>query len=153
MYILDNALSFDALTSLSDETFLEKENLFECEYLNSKYYVFAILREKGESKLEMNIKENFALCEKLIKQSINIDFKIKNANKQSNVIVVGYIEAKKKTTVDWIEYFKTLLDAKTSSTIPTDGFVLYKADKTVSDRVMYKLKPSNNTGCEFILKW
>lgn len=46
-----------------------------------------------------------------------------------------------------------MLDAKTSPTIKTDGFVFYKGDKTVEDRFMYKVKPTDNTSCEFLLKW
>lgn len=84
---------------------------------------------------------------------MTIDFKVKNADKTSNVFLLGHIEAKKKTSVEWVDYFKTLLDAKTSSTILTDGFVFYKSDKMVHDRMMYKVKPSDNTSCEFLMKW
>lgn len=136
-----------------DETLLDKENLFECEYLSGKYYIFTILREKTEFRLDMNILDNFKLCTKYIKQSISIDFKITGQDKKSNILLVGYLEVKKKTINDWVDYFKQVLDAKTSSTVLTDGFVFYKADKTVKDRFMYKVKPTDNTSCEFLLKW
>lgn len=115
---MDKPIPFETLTAADlDETFLEKENLFECEYLNGKYYVFIILREKSESCLEMNIADNFKLCQKYIKQTITVDFKIKDADKRSNLIMVGNVETKKKTSSDWVNYFKMLLNAKTSSTI------------------------------------
>ena len=67
--------------------------------------------------------------------------------------MVGNVETKKKTSSDWVNYFKMLLNAKTSSTISTDGFVLYKSNTTVGQRIMFKVKPTDNTSSEFILKW
>ena len=56
------------LTKSFDETVLEKKNIFECEYLAGKYYIFTIIREKEESRLGLNILDNFKLCENYIKQ-------------------------------------------------------------------------------------
>lgn len=66
----------------------------------------------------MNIADNFKLCQKYIPQMLTVDFKIKDtANKKSNLIMVGNVETKKKTSSEWVNYFKMLLNAKTSSTI------------------------------------